>query len=90
MILLADYQERSATSMAKHYAALVVKLKQLLVYKHRGKLLEGILFLQDNAALHKVAITHQTLADLHFEVPKHLAYFASFLTLRNTSWEESF
>jgi histone-lysine N-methyltransferase SETMAR len=32
------------------------------------------LFLQDNAALHKAAITHQKLADLHFEVLKHSAY----------------
>jgi hypothetical protein len=32
------------------------------------------LFLQDNAAPHKAAITHQKLADLHFEVLKHPAY----------------
>jgi histone-lysine N-methyltransferase SETMAR len=31
------------------------------------------LFFQENAA-HKAAITHQKLADLHFEVLKHLAY----------------
>jgi hypothetical protein len=32
------------------------------------------LFLQDNAAPHKAAITHQKIADIHFEVLKHLAY----------------
>jgi histone-lysine N-methyltransferase SETMAR len=32
------------------------------------------LFLQDNAAPHKAAITHQKLADIHFEVQKHPAY----------------
>jgi histone-lysine N-methyltransferase SETMAR len=32
------------------------------------------LFLQDNASPHEVAITHQKLADFHFEVLKHLAY----------------
>jgi transposase len=32
------------------------------------------LFLLDNAALHKAVITHQKLADLHFEVPKHPTY----------------
>jgi histone-lysine N-methyltransferase SETMAR len=32
------------------------------------------LFLQDNAAPHKAAITHQKLADLHFEVQKNPAY----------------
>jgi hypothetical protein len=35
--------------------------------------LKGILF-QENAAPHKAAIMHQKLADLHFEVLKHLAY----------------
>jgi hypothetical protein len=34
---------------------------------------KGILFRQDNAAPHKAAITHQKLADLHFEVLKHPA-----------------
>jgi hypothetical protein len=32
------------------------------------------LFLEDNAAPHKAAITHQELADLHFGVLKRLAY----------------
>jgi hypothetical protein len=32
------------------------------------------LFLQDNAAPHKAAITHQKLADLHFEFLKYPAY----------------
>jgi hypothetical protein len=37
--------------------------------------LKGILFLQDNAAPHKAAITHQKLADLHCEaLMKHPAY----------------
>jgi hypothetical protein len=60
--------------MAKYYVALLDKLKQLLVSKYRGKLLKGLLFLQDNTAPHKVAIMHQKLADLHFEVMKHPAY----------------
>jgi histone-lysine N-methyltransferase SETMAR len=33
-----------------------------------------ILFLQDNAAPHKAAITHQKLSDLHFEVLPHPAH----------------
>jgi hypothetical protein len=32
------------------------------------------LFLQDNAVPHKVAITHQKLADLPFEALKHPVY----------------
>jgi hypothetical protein len=56
------------------------------------------LFLQDDDAPHKAAITHQKLADLHFEVLKHpptyliwpLRTTASFRTPRNNSTEESF
>jgi histone-lysine N-methyltransferase SETMAR len=33
-----------------------------------------MLFLQDNTASHKVAITYQKLADLHSEVMKHPTY----------------
>jgi hypothetical protein len=51
------------------------------VSKRRGNLLNGILFLQDNAAPHKVAITHQKLTDLHFEVLKHTAYSPELATL---------
>jgi hypothetical protein len=49
-------------------------MKQQLVSKHWGKLSKGILFLQDSAAPHKMAIMHQKLADLHFEVLKHPTY----------------
>jgi hypothetical protein len=70
-ILLVDYLEKFATITTKYYVALLDKLKQQLVSKHQGNLSKGILFLQDNAAPHKVAITHQKLADLYFEVLKH-------------------
>jgi hypothetical protein len=58
-IWLVDYMEKGATITAKYYIALLDKLKQQLVSKCRGKLLKGILFLQDNAAPHKAAITHR-------------------------------
>jgi hypothetical protein len=35
---------------------------------------KGILFLQDNAACHKAAVTQQRLVDVHSEVLKHPAY----------------
>jgi histone-lysine N-methyltransferase SETMAR len=72
--LLVDYLYKGAAIMAKYYVALLDKLKQQVVSKRRGKLSKGILILQDKAAPHKAAITHQTFSDLHFEVPKHPAY----------------
>jgi hypothetical protein len=97
-ILLLDYLGKGATIMAKsYYIALLDKLKQQLASKRRGTLSKGILFLPDNVALHKVAITHQNLEDLHFQVQKHPAYSTemrlqttvSIITSRNTSREES-
>jgi hypothetical protein len=49
-------------------------MKQQLVSKCQGKLSKEILFLQDNAAPHKAAITHQKLSDLHFEILKHVQF----------------
>jgi hypothetical protein len=66
--------EKGTTITATHYVALLDKLKQQLVSKLRGKLLKGTVFLQNNDAPHKLAIMHQKLTDLHFEVLKHLAY----------------
>jgi histone-lysine N-methyltransferase SETMAR len=73
-ILLVDYLERGATITTKYYVALLNKMKQQLVSKRQGKFSKEILFLQDNAAPHKVTSTHQKLADLHLEVLKHPAY----------------
>jgi histone-lysine N-methyltransferase SETMAR len=73
-ILLVDYLEKGATITARYYIALLDKLKLQLVSKHRGKLSKGIFFLQGYAALHRVAIMHHKLADLHFEVLKLSAY----------------
>jgi hypothetical protein len=53
--------------------ALFDKMKQQLVFKRRGKILKGILFLQDNAGRYRAAIKHQKLADLNFKVLKHPA-----------------
>jgi hypothetical protein len=60
-----------ATITAKYNVTLPDKLKQQLVSKRRDKF-------QDNAAPHKAAITHQKLADLHFEVLKHPVYSPDF------------
>lgn len=73
-ISLVDYLEQGAAIMAKYYVALLDKLKQQLVSKRRGKRSKLILLLHANAAPHEEAITHQKLADLHFEVLKHPAY----------------
>jgi hypothetical protein len=82
---------KCATITAKYCFALLDKLKQQLISKRLGKLSKGMLFLQDNVAPHKTAITQKKLADLHCEILKQAAYSpnslfratTSFLTSRN-------
>jgi hypothetical protein len=61
-ILLIDHLDKGPTTTAWYYVALLDKLKQQLVYKHRYKLSKGIFFLQDNASPHKKSVSHQKLA----------------------------
>jgi histone-lysine N-methyltransferase SETMAR len=73
-IWVVDYLEKGATITAKYYVARLHKLMQQLFSKRRGKLSKVIWFLQEDATPHKAAITHQKLADLHFEILKLPAY----------------
>jgi hypothetical protein len=43
-MFFVDYLEKGATITAKYYVALLNKLKEQLVSKHRGKFSEGICF----------------------------------------------
>jgi histone-lysine N-methyltransferase SETMAR len=73
--------EKGATVTEKYYVALLDKLELQPISKHRGRWVsfrKGILFLQDNAAPHKAAITHHKFAELNFEVLKHPAYSPDF------------
>jgi hypothetical protein len=58
-----DYLEKGETITAKYYIPLLNKVKQQMVTKRQGKLLKGILFLEENAALHEAVIKHQKLGD---------------------------
>jgi hypothetical protein len=56
--------KKGANITVKYYVALLHNLKQQLLSKYQDKLSEGVLFLQDNAAPHKAAITNEILEDL--------------------------
>jgi hypothetical protein len=73
-ILLVDNLENGTTIMAEYSVAFFNNLKQQLVSIHGGRLLKGILFLQDSADPYRAAITNQKLANLYFEVQKHPAH----------------
>jgi len=73
-ILLIDYLPKGQTINAEYYSSLLVKLKDILKEKRRGKVTKGVLFLHDNAPAHRPLVTQKKLAYLGFHCLDHPAY----------------
>jgi histone-lysine N-methyltransferase SETMAR len=74
-ILLVDYMEKGATITAKYVLRCTSRQTEAATDLQTSRqAFERNLVLQDNASLNKAAITHQKLADLHFEFLKRPAY----------------
>jgi hypothetical protein len=71
-ILLVDYLKNYATIMAKNYVALLNKLKQQLVSKHREAFKRNLPSPRQ-CFPHKGVITHQKFAHPHLEILRHPA-----------------
>ena len=66
-ILLIDYLTKSQTTNEEYYSSLLVQLKDILKEKRRRKLINGVLFLHDNAPAHRALATQKKLAYLGFQ-----------------------
>jgi len=73
-ILLIDYLPKSQTFNAKYYSSLLVKLKDILKGKRRGKFTKEVLFLHDNAPAHRALATRKKLTYLGFPCLDHSPY----------------
>jgi len=73
-ILLIDYLPKGQTNNAQYYSSLLVKLKELLKEKRRGKVTKGVLFLHDNTPAHRALATQKKLAYLGFQCLDHPPY----------------
>ena len=58
---------------AEYYSSLLVQLKDILKEKRRGKFTKGVLFLHDNASVHRALATQKKLAYLVFQDSPDLA-----------------
>ena len=56
-ILLIDYLLKGQTINAESYLSLLVQLKDILNEKLHGKVTNGVLFLHDNAPVHRALAT---------------------------------
>jgi len=70
-ILLIDYLPKGQTINAECYSFLLVKLKDILKEKRRGKVTKRVLFLHDNAPTHRALATQKKLAYLGFQCLDH-------------------
>ncbi|EYC30492.1 hypothetical protein Y032_0005g2678 [Ancylostoma ceylanicum] len=59
-ILSIDDLEENATTKGHYYADLLLQLREAIKEKHRGKVIHGILSLQDNGAQVKSCISCHT------------------------------
>jgi len=69
-ILLIDYLPKAQTINTEYYSSLLVQSKE----KHRRKVTNGVLFLQDNAPAHQALATLKKLAYLGFQYLDHPPY----------------
>jgi len=58
-ILLIDYLPKDQTINAEYYSSMLVQLKDTLKEKRRGKVTKGVLFLHDNAPVHRALATRR-------------------------------
>jgi len=72
-ILLIDYFPKGQTINVKYYSSLLVQL-DVLKEKCRGKVTKGVLFLHDNATVHRALATQKKLPYLGFQCLDHPPY----------------
>jgi len=73
-ILLIHCPPKGQTINAEYYSSLLVQLKDILKEKRRGKFTKGVLFLHDNAPVHRALATQKKLAYLGFQYLDHPPY----------------
>jgi histone-lysine N-methyltransferase SETMAR len=73
-IILLDFLEQGRTITGAYYSELLTKLHKKILEKRRGKLAKGVLFLQDNAPVHKSFIALQKLYEIGFDLIDHPPY----------------
>ena len=70
-ILLIDYFSKGQNINAEYYSSLLRQLKDILKEKRHGKFTKRVLFLLDNAPVHRALATQNQLAYLGFQCLDH-------------------
>jgi len=70
-LLLIDYLPSKMTITGQYYAELLLKLRDAIKQKRRGKLSLGVWLLHDNAPVHKSVVAQQAVRDCGFVQQNH-------------------
>ena len=68
------YLPRGTTMNGQYYADLLVRLRESIKEKRRGKIRRGVLLQQDNAPVHSSKVATQSVRDCGFELLPHPPY----------------
>jgi len=73
-ILPIDYLPKGQTINAEYYSSLLAQLKDILIEKCHMKVIKEVLFLHNNAPVHRAFATHNKLGYLGFQCLDHPPY----------------
>ena len=73
-VIHIDYLPRGTTMNGQYYADLLVRLRESIKEKRRGKIRRGVLLQQDNAPVHSSKVAMQSVRDCGFELLPHPPY----------------
>ena len=71
---MIDYLQNRKTINGEYYADLLVKLREAIKEKRRGKLSKGVILLQDDASVHTADVAVASAVNCGFEILDHPAY----------------
>ena len=73
-IIMIHYLEKGKTANGKYYANNLVRLRECIKKKRRGKLRKGILLLHDNGPAQRAPVAQNSAQKCGFEILDHPAY----------------
>ena len=73
-VIHINYLPRGTTMNGQYYADLLVRLRESIKEKRRGKIRRGVLLQQDNAPVHSSKVAMQSVRDCGFELLPHPPY----------------
>jgi histone-lysine N-methyltransferase SETMAR len=73
-LIMIDYMPHKTTINGQYYAELLVKLREAIKEKRRGKLRRGVRILHDNAPVHTAKVAKAALEKCGFELIPHPPY----------------